>query len=136
MNYTDLANKLKAEKDTANWNSIIESTLPEGLTLEMVKTVQNHENTVVCALTSAYGEKAINEMATTEETRMEGRFKFGENAVTVTTNRSRTHSNPRDPSAPIVKYGYTTSTVRSNRGADYDTVMKELTELGESVFNK
>ena len=136
MNYTDLANKLKAEKDTANWNNIIETNLPEGLTIEMVKSVQEHENTVVCALTQAWGEKAINEMVTNDEARSEGKFKFGENHVTVTTNRTRTHSNPRDPATPIVKYGYTVASVRSNRGADYDKVMKELTELGESVFNK
>ena len=136
MNYSDLANKLKAEKDTDKWNNIITSNLPEGLTMEMVKSVQDHENIVVCALTQAWGEKAIAEMATSEESRMEGKFKFGENAVTVTTNRSRTHSNPRDPSAPVVKYGYTTTSVRTNRGADYDKISKELTELGESVFNK
>lgn len=136
MNYTDLANKLKAESDTANWDKVIESTLPEGITMEMVNKVQNHENVVVTALARAWGEKAISEMGGNEETRMEGKFKFGENLLTVTTNRSRTHANPRDPSTPVVKYGYTTVSVRSNRGSDYDKVVKELSVLGESVFNK
>lgn len=125
--------EVKDGKITVAENAYV-GTLPEGLTEDMVKAVQNHNQVFYPAVTQAFGETAIEAMKKDkklEQLTVEVPL-VGHDHFDLTLNRSRTFPNPAGGD-PIQKWGVVnaqlvTQAARANRG-DMNSVRDHLSAL-------
>lgn len=91
---------------------IYETTLPEGITIETVNTIEKHNGDFIAASAHAIGQVAVNAMkdhsalASAETVIKMG----GRNELGLTVERERTYRNPQDATKPVVKNGVVTIT--------------------------
>jgi hypothetical protein len=88
-------------------DDIYESTLPEGISLDVVNKIEKHNGNFIAASTYALGRVGTKALAENKKLdTVETVIKMGgRNVLGLTMERQRTYPNPQDKENPIVKHG-------------------------------
>lgn len=115
------------------------STLPEGLTAEVVKQVSDHNVTFVAAGAKAFGDLAQEAMVSDKKIdRLTAIFPMtGKDKTEMSYDRSVTTPNLAVPGESITKYGVLKAKVdfvADNNSGQYKAVRNQLKELAEAAL--
>lgn len=144
---TELAGKIEAGlsykegKIEVDANTYLQ-TLPEGLTEEIVKQVEDHNSNFYPAATRAIGQLANKELKKDKDLqKVEATVPlFGKNKLELTVERKHVFPNPADAENPKtvfgnVKVSLITQSARASRGV-MDQVRKELQDKAFDLYGK
>lgn len=120
-------------------DSLFESTLPEGVTLDTVKTVQKHITKFTDSVGLAFGEKSIETMKANKDIqRTTLRVPVGNMTTSALVDRKKIVSNPQDRSKPLEFHAnlvagteYRNAKKKGNMGK----TVKYLRALGDEEFS-
>lgn len=118
---------------------LYKDTLPEGMTLEQVKTVQEHNLNFADAVTLALGEKGLEHLKdNTDIDNLSLTVNIGHDRVNSEFRRHRQYRNPADNST-FEKYGVAdtkyVSGINGKRTA-YKEIQAHLSTQAESIFKQ
>lgn len=146
----ELANKIEASTklDKATGIGAVEGdvygdNLPEGITMDTVKTVNGYDADYVAAGTYAFGKMSVDAMKSNkklESTSVE--LSMGPNMTTVSFQRSKEYTNSlakEGESNKITKFGVATTTFEVRGGKNSGELKKarqELSALAQAAFGK
>lgn len=141
----DLAAKIKPMFTLADNGVVLaeeglyEKTLPEGITLEQLKAVQQHNTALVAATALAVGEIAVDAFKADKElTRVSTEFPVANDKIGANVLRSREYpaggipkeGEVRDPSAKITKYGVIEASYETASNGNKGELKKVRTQIG------
>lgn len=141
-----LANKIetamtidKATGIVTTASDIYSTTLPDGITIETVNTIEKHNGNFIAASAHAIGTIAVgamkenNGLASAETVITMG----GRNELGLTVDRERTYRNPQDANTPIVKQGVVSITydvVADNDSGQLKIARKSINSLAAAAL--
>ncbi len=140
----ELAQQIKGEVkyDKDNRTIIDDNTyerhLPEGLSMNVIESVDGYNALYIAATAKASGEIAIEHMAKepTLQT-VTAQFQMGKkNEVSHVINREATYTNPTNPKEPIVKHGDISSKFSVYAGLNRGDLKKVRSHLQELATEK
>lgn len=88
-------------------SNIYETSLPEGISLDLVNRIETHNNNFIAGAAHAVGRIGVNAMKdNTSLNSAETLIRMGgKNELGLTVERERTYRNPKDQENPVVKNG-------------------------------
>ena len=130
--------KVDKETPTIKDDNLYEKHLPEELNMEVVNKVDDYNRTFIASTAMAVGKHAIEHMAHHKDVdTVSAEFSMGKrNEVSHVVHRSKTFTNPTDPSKPITKQGDISSVYTVGASRNQGELKKVRNELHELAAEK
>lgn len=119
-------------------NSAFMANLPEGLTEEHIKSLDNYRGDFTAAATYSFGNKAVDFLAqNTQHNEVKAKFGVGnKDTFEVTTHRERSFPDPQNKGEKITKQGVTMSSYTAYSGRNVGQLKAARQSIADVAASK